>query len=79
MSVLQIWKDYDEEAEAVEAPTDDSSVPLKREYIDVIISDVRTANGLSFSVQILNTEGVFQSVRRTTFVNSLQGLLLWKS
>jgi len=29
----------------------------KAEYIDVIISDVRTKNGFSFSVQILNTEG----------------------
>ncbi|KAJ7647235.1 hypothetical protein FB45DRAFT_892832 [Roridomyces roridus] len=53
-----IWKEYDGEAEAVEAPVDDSSVPLKREYIDVIVSDVRTANGLGFSVQILNTEGI---------------------
>ena len=31
--------------------------PLRAEYLDVIISDVRTRNGLSFSVQILNTEG----------------------
>jgi hypothetical protein len=31
--------------------------PLKSEYLDVIISDVRTKNGFAFSVQILNTEG----------------------
>jgi len=30
---------------------------LKTEYLDVIVSDVRTTNGLGFSVQILNTEG----------------------
>ena len=30
---------------------------LKTEYIDIIISDVRTTSGLAFSVQILNTEG----------------------
>lgn len=53
-----MWKDYDEEAErAAEAPVEDVSAPLKPEYIDVIISDVRTKNGLNFSVQILNTEG----------------------
>lgn len=28
--------------------------------MDVIISDVRTKSGLSFSVQILNTEGVYE-------------------
>jgi len=32
---------------------------MKSEYLDVIISDVRTNNGFSFSVQILNTEGGF--------------------
>ncbi|KAF8557589.1 hypothetical protein OG21DRAFT_1475362 [Imleria badia] len=54
-----VWKDYDEEAEkAAQAPVEDVSTPLKPEYIDVIISDVRTKNGLSFSVQILNTEGI---------------------
>ncbi|KAJ7045614.1 hypothetical protein C8F04DRAFT_1334181 [Mycena alexandri] len=53
-----MWKDYDEEAEKAEAPVEDPSGPLKAEYIDVIVSDVRTANGLGFSVQILNTEGI---------------------
>ena len=33
--------------------------PMKSEYLDVIISDVRTNNGFGFSVQILNTEGRF--------------------
>jgi len=32
--------------------------PLKAEYQDVIISDVRISTGLTFSVQILNTEGI---------------------
>ena len=32
---------------------------LKAEYLDIIISDVRTTNGLGFSVQILNTPGAF--------------------
>ncbi|KAH0827961.1 hypothetical protein J3R83DRAFT_3599 [Lanmaoa asiatica] len=54
-----VWKDYDEEAEkAAQAPAEDVSAPLKPEYIDVIISDVRTKNGLNFSVQVLNTEGI---------------------
>ncbi|KAJ6499990.1 hypothetical protein C8R47DRAFT_970738 [Mycena vitilis] len=53
-----IWSDYDEEAEKAEAPTEEATGPLKPEYIDVIVSDVRTVNGLSFSVQILNTEGI---------------------
>jgi len=41
---------------------------LKTEYLDIIISDVRTTNGLGFSVQILNTEGLFllRSVGRTS-------------
>jgi hypothetical protein len=43
------------------APADDSAVPMKLEYLDVIsattISDVRTTDGFSFSARILNTEG----------------------
>jgi staphylococcal nuclease domain-containing protein 1 len=31
--------------------------PLKADYLDVIVSDVKTNSGFSFSVQILNTEG----------------------
>ncbi|KAJ7770129.1 hypothetical protein DFH07DRAFT_266338 [Mycena maculata] len=53
-----IWKEYDEEAEKAEAPIEETAAPLKPQYIDVIVSDVRTANGLGFSVQILNTEGI---------------------
>ncbi|KAF8893956.1 hypothetical protein BD779DRAFT_1504456 [Infundibulicybe gibba] len=55
-----IWSDYDEEAErAAEAqPVESETGPLKSEYLDVIVSDVRTNNGFSFSVQILNTEGI---------------------
>ncbi|KAF8161178.1 hypothetical protein B0H34DRAFT_781782 [Crassisporium funariophilum] len=55
-----IWSDYDEEAskaaELAEAETETG--PLKSEYLDVIVSDIRTTNGLAFSVQILNTEGI---------------------
>ncbi|KAJ7076400.1 hypothetical protein B0H15DRAFT_925222 [Mycena belliarum] len=53
-----IWKEYDEEAAKAEAPAEEVVGPLQREYIDVIISDVRTTHGLGFSVQILNTEGI---------------------
>ena len=31
---------------------------LETKYIDVIVSDVRTTNGLAFSVQILGTDGI---------------------
>lgn len=55
-----MWQNYDEEAEkAAQAPVEDVSASLKPEYMDVIISDVRTRNGLNFSVQVLNTEGWF--------------------
>ncbi|KAJ7072239.1 hypothetical protein C8F01DRAFT_1205852 [Mycena amicta] len=54
---LNIWKDHDEEAEKIEEPAVETG-PLKREYLDVIISDIRTTSGLAFSVQILNTEGI---------------------
>jgi len=54
-----VWKDYDEQAEnTVEDVSEETVGPLKREYLDVIISDVRTINGFGFSVQILNTEGI---------------------
>ncbi|KAL0956527.1 hypothetical protein HGRIS_002668 [Hohenbuehelia grisea] len=57
---LNIWKDYDEEEEkAAEAdPKDGEPTALQTQYLDIIISDVRTHNGFSFSVQILNTEGI---------------------
>ncbi|PSR73928.1 hypothetical protein PHLCEN_2v10286, partial [Hermanssonia centrifuga] len=56
----KIWSDYDEEAEkaAAEEPQETDGGPLKTEYQDVIISDVRVHNGLNFSIQILNTEGI---------------------
>jgi staphylococcal nuclease domain-containing protein 1 len=55
-----MWKAYDEEAEntAETAAADDDAAPMKSEYLDVIVSDVRTHNGFGFSVQILNTEGI---------------------
>lgn len=57
----KIWSTYDEEAsKAAEtaAENEGEAGPLKSEYLDVIVSDVRTNNGFSFSVQILNTEGI---------------------
>ncbi|KAG1737619.1 hypothetical protein EDB19DRAFT_1909600 [Suillus lakei] len=53
-------RSYDEEAEkaAQAPPAEDDPGRLKSEYLDVIISDVRAENGFSFSVQILNTEGI---------------------
>lgn len=53
-----MWAEYDEAAEEVEAPAEDDTTALQPEYLDVIVSDVRTKNGFSFSVQILNTEGI---------------------
>jgi len=42
----------------VEAQADHNEAgPLKSEYLDVIVSDVRVRNDFAFSVQILNTEG----------------------
>ena len=32
---------------------------LETKYLDIVVSDVRTTNGLGFSVQILGTEGLF--------------------
>ncbi|KAF9648581.1 transcription factor [Thelephora ganbajun] len=55
---LNIWKDYDEEVEKEVQPAEDDPAALKTEYIDIIISDIRTTNGLGFSVQILNTEEI---------------------
>ncbi|KAJ3516427.1 hypothetical protein NLJ89_g1138 [Agrocybe chaxingu] len=56
-----IWKDYDEEtvkAAEVAEENEGHSGPLKSDYHDVIVSDVRTKNGFGFSVQILDTEGI---------------------
>lgn len=67
---LQLWRDYDGEAEkAAQAASTESVTPLKPEYMDVIISDVRTKNGLSFSVQILNTEGKCRCTSRKRWCN----------
>ncbi|KZT24206.1 transcription factor [Neolentinus lepideus HHB14362 ss-1] len=55
-----LWKDYDDqEVKAAEVePANGTAGPLKTEYLDVIVSDVRTTNSFGFSVQILNTEGI---------------------
>ncbi|KAI0700878.1 hypothetical protein BC835DRAFT_1404699 [Cytidiella melzeri] len=55
----KIWADYDAEAEVAAAvEQEEDTGALKAEYQDIIISDVRTHNGLNFSIQILNTEGI---------------------
>uniref|UniRef100_A0A0W0FH61 Transcription factor n=1 Tax=Moniliophthora roreri TaxID=221103 RepID=A0A0W0FH61_MONRR len=55
-----MWHDYDEEADVAATQADETADngPLKSEYLDVIVSDVRPKNGFTFSVQILNTEGI---------------------
>ncbi|KAH9054184.1 transcription factor [Lactarius vividus] len=54
-----IWSNYDETAaKEAEAEAEEDYGARKPEYIDVIISDVRAKSGFSFSVQILNTEGI---------------------
>lgn len=59
----QIWSDYDEDvARQAEVDQEEDFSARKTEYIDVIVSDVRTKNGFNFSVQILNTEGKFVKV-----------------
>lgn len=56
--IHQLWLDYDENAEKEEeVASAETEGPLKTEYLDVVISDVRTHNGVTFSIQILNTEG----------------------
>ncbi|KAF8638063.1 hypothetical protein AX16_010695 [Volvariella volvacea WC 439] len=54
-----MWSNYEETDQTPEAETETKTDgPLKTEYLDVIVSDVRTKNGFNFSVQILNTEGI---------------------
>ncbi|KAG6849990.1 hypothetical protein H0H93_002780 [Arthromyces matolae] len=56
---INIWSNYDDSAETHELEEEDNETgPLKPEYLDVIISDVRTKPAFGFSVQILNTEGI---------------------
>jgi staphylococcal nuclease domain-containing protein 1 len=60
-SKRNIWSAYDAEVEKAEESDDKPDIengPLKSEYMDAIVSDVRTKNGFAFSVQILNTEGI---------------------
>jgi len=52
-----LWQEYDEAAETAEVVPETESGPLKSNYLDVIVSDVRTTI-FGFSVQILNTEGI---------------------
>lgn len=41
-----------------EAKSSDEGQALKAEYMDIIVSAIRTIPSFSFSVQILNTEGI---------------------
>ncbi|QRV79522.1 staphylococcal nuclease domain-containing protein 1 [Ceratobasidium sp. AG-Ba] len=50
-----IWHDFDPSAEeSIPAPTDNGATPLKSEYLDIIVSDIRTAPSFGFSFQVLN-------------------------
>jgi hypothetical protein len=79
-----MWKDYDEEKEKAEeaaaAAVDDTSA-MKTEYMDVIISDIRPQASLTFSVQILNTEGAVlpRPCRRRRPLTRPQGSRRWRS
>jgi len=55
----QIWHDYDAEAEqAAEASNGQAeTVTARKEYVDVIVSDVRTEPNFSFAVQLLQPGG----------------------
>ncbi|KAF8608810.1 transcription factor [Ceratobasidium sp. AG-I] len=54
-----IWHDFDASAEQVTTATaDNGSAPLKSEYLDIIVSDIRTAPAFAFSVQVLNENTV---------------------
>jgi hypothetical protein len=78
----QIWSDYDEdEARQAEVEQEEDFSARKTEYIDVIVSDVRTKNGFNFSVQILNTEGKLVKVTSIIFDSylALQGSHPWHS
>ena len=53
-----MWSEYDETVEQVIEEPEDDGTALKTDYQDIIVSDVRSHNGtLTFSIQILNTEG----------------------
>ncbi|KAG8747170.1 hypothetical protein FRC10_002219 [Ceratobasidium sp. 414] len=50
-----IWHDFDASAEEpVPASTDNGATPLKSEYLDILVSDIRTTPSFGFSVQVLN-------------------------
>ncbi|CEL60980.1 Staphylococcal nuclease domain-containing protein 1 OS=Schizosaccharomyces pombe (strain 972 / ATCC 24843) GN=snd1 PE=1 SV=1 [Rhizoctonia solani AG-1 IB] len=50
-----IWHDFDASLEqTVTEKPDNDSTPLKPEYLDVIISDIRTTPSFAFSIQVLN-------------------------
>lgn len=62
----QIWQDYDGEAEQAAAAASTSTtepVQARREYVDIIVSDVRTEPSFSFAVQLLQPGGEFSTAR----------------
>lgn len=55
-----IWHDYDDEAENVASQTNGNAngdAPARKEYVDVIVSDIRTEPSFSFAVQVLQPGG----------------------
>ncbi|KAI0344602.1 transcription factor [Trametopsis cervina] len=55
----RIWSDYDPEAEKVpEVQPEEEIGALATNYQDIIITDIRTHNGLNFSIQLSGTDGI---------------------
>lgn len=54
-----MWRDYDDEAEqqAAQAAAEAESPTARKEYVDVIVSDIRSDPSFSFAVQILQSGG----------------------
>jgi staphylococcal nuclease domain-containing protein 1 len=82
--LLKIWCDHDPEAEAsIEASQshDGDGQALRTEYLDIIVSAVRTTPSFGFSVQILNTEGKLMPwiIMSWCLTTNKQGLLLWRN
>jgi hypothetical protein len=54
----QIWRDYEESSES--APTNGTAeaVTARKEYVDIVVSDVRSDPSFSFAVQLLQPGGM---------------------
>jgi len=54
-----MWRDYDQEAEqqAAESAAAAATPTARKEYVDVIVSDIRSEPSFSFAVQVLQPGG----------------------